>query len=75
MPWLLTVMAQPLPTSGDALLTVALGALSASIVVGHAATYARVVAVAISIAMYCPKVHGCWATTGCFHMCPSYVFC
>ena len=46
-------MARNLPTC--TLLMVALGFLSASIVVGYAATYARVVAVAIFIAMYCSK--------------------
>ena len=64
-------MAQPLPTY--ALLTVALGALSAFIVVGHATTHARVVAVAICIAMYCSQIHGCWAAMGCLSMYPSYV--
>ena len=75
MPWLLTVIAQPLPTYGGALLTVALGALSVSIVVGHAAAYAGVATAAISIAIYFPKTHGCWAAMGCLPMCPSHVFC
>ena len=75
MPWLLTVMAQPLLTHNGVLVMVALGALSVSTVVGHAAAYARGVAITIPIAMHCPKVHGCWATTGCFPLCPSHTFC
>ena len=66
-------MIQPLPTY--ALLTFALGALSASIVVGYAATCARGFAVAICIAMCCSKVHRRWATVGRFPVCPSYVLC
>ena len=54
---------------------VALGALSVSIVVGQAATCARVVAVAIYIAMYRSKVHGCWAAAGCFSVWPSQQSC
>ena len=73
MPRLFTVIAQHLPTC--ALLTVALGALSVSIVVSNATTCARVFGVAICIAMYCAKVHGCWAAVGCFPVCPNYVHC
>ena len=52
-------MAQPLPTYGGALSTIALGALSVSIVIGHTNALGRVIAAAISIALYCPKVYGC----------------
>ena len=60
-------MAQPLPTC--ALITIALGALSVSIVVGHAATYSRVVSVTICVSMYHSKVHGYWAAADCFSVC------
>ena len=62
---------EPKANTYGALLMVSLGALSASIVVGHATAYARVVAAAISVAMYYPKVHGYWATTGCFPVYPQ----
>ena len=44
-------MAQPLPIHSGALVMVALSALSVSTVVVHAAAYARIVAIAIPIAM------------------------
>ena len=45
-------MAQPLLTHIDTLSMAALSALSASIAVSHATSYARIVSVAIFIAMY-----------------------
>ena len=57
------------------MLVAALGALSASIVVSHATTYAKVVAADISVAMYYPKVHRCWVTAVYFHVYPSHALC
>ena len=51
MPWLFTIIAQPLPAHVGALLTVALSALSISTVVVHAAACTRVDAIAIPNAM------------------------